>query len=211
MYQKRIIYNRIFPKKEGINFDNLQIDEEAISFITNPYDSDKISMLITNTMATLGKLPNDIVIVDATACAGGDTITFCHKFGIVIPIELQESRYKQLINNLNVYSIQNAYPEHGDSMKIIPNIKLQIDVIFMDVPWGGPHYKLKNKLELTFAGYDLDVAIKFLFDKRKDLKIIVLKLPKNYDNDSLKNKLGPQYKFILYEFLKKINVIIIHC
>jgi 16S rRNA G966 N2-methylase RsmD len=199
--------SRLFPKKDGVDFNNLLIDKEALTYITKPSDSEKITAFICDIMCRFNKQPQDITIVDATACAGGDTITFCNKFRIVIPIEENTMRYNHLFNNLSVYNIKNAYPILGDSLLMIPQIQKSIDVAFIDPPWGGVSYKKHEKLELTFGGHDLDVAVKMLFDKKKEINLIVLKLPKNYDYDSFENKLGNKYEIIINKSLEKIDIL----
>ena len=49
---KRVFYDKLFPKKEEIKLQNLLIDDESISYITNPYDSEKISKMIAEFMET---------------------------------------------------------------------------------------------------------------------------------------------------------------
>ena len=208
---KRIFYDKLFPKKEGVKLQDLLIDEESISYITTPYDSEKIGLLIAQYMEKKFNLnEKNITIVDASACVGGDTITFCYMFGIVIPIEINKLRFSYLLNNLKVYNIKNAYPVLGDSNKIIPDIQPTIDIIFLDPPWGGRGYKDFDKLELTFGNSDLDVAIKNFFIKKPELKLIVLKLPKNYNMEKLKEKLGNSFQITIYDFLKKMNIVMIN-
>ena len=199
--------SRLFPKKDGVDFNDLLIDKDAVTYITKPSDSERITTFICDIMCRFNKQPQDITIVDGTACAGGDTITFCNKFRIVIPIEENAIRYNHLFNNLAVYDIKNAYPILGDSLQMIPQIQKSVDVIYIDCPWGGSVYKRYEKLELSFGGYDLDVVIKMLFDKKKDIKLIVLKLPKNYDYDSFENKMGNHYEIIIDKSLEKIDIL----
>jgi 16S rRNA G966 N2-methylase RsmD len=209
MSRNGIIYSAIFARKEGVNLNNLVIDKECLSYVTNTFDSSKICSIITNEMKKHNKNPKDMVIVDATACVGGDSITFCHNFGIVISIECEQTRYNNLLNNLKVYNLENVYPIFGDSMKLILDLQVGIDVIFIDPPWGGKSYKLYPYLELSFGGFELHEAVKFLFEKREEIKMIVLKLPKNYHYDNLRKKMGDKYTMKLFNFLKKIDIFVI--
>jgi RNA cap guanine-N2 methyltransferase len=208
---KRVFYDKLFPRKEGVKLQNLLIDDESISYITNPYDSEKICKMIADHMETNYNMkPKDVTIVDATACVGGDTITFCYTFGIVIPIELEKQRFTCLQNNLKVYNIKNAYPVFGDSTKIIPVIDPVINCVYMDPPWGGKDYKNFDNLDLKFGDYDLDQVIANLFTKKPDIKLVILKLPKNFNLTKFKNKLGGVYNITLNDSLKKINIIMIN-
>jgi len=204
---KKIFYDRIFPKKDGVDLEKLLIDDDAISYITIPRDSNIICNIVSSKIIEKYKIfPDDITIIDATACVGGDTISFCHKFHIVIPIEKCEIRYSLLENNLNVYGITNAYPVNGNCMTIIDEIQIPIDVIYIDPPWGGSGYKYMDNIEFTFDGHNLyDVVKKFL---NKKIKLVVLKLPKNYAYDEFIKMLGSEYLATIHNEFKKINIVV---
>lgn len=209
MFNKYIHYDKLFPRRNGVNLNELLIDVESMSYITTPYDSNKITNFIAEYMENIFNMnKNDIVIVDTTACIGGDTIMFCNTFKIVIPIEINQIRYNYLINNLKVYDIKNAYPILGNANKVIYDITQPIHVIYIDPPWGGKDYKSVDKLDINFDNEELYVIVQNYFTI-KTLKMIALKLPKNYDLDKFKKTIGDSYEIILYDVLKKINLIII--
>ena len=209
-FDRNLLY-RIFPKKDNVIYTNLQVDSEVLLYITHRSDSEKISSLIIQKLISLdnNKTALNSIIVDATACIGGDTITFCKNFGIVIPIEENSLRFKYLINNLKVYEFNNVYPIEGNAMDMIPNIEMPIDVIYIDPPWGGKEYKLQEKLELSFATFALEDVIIKLFGSIKSLKIIALKLPKNYDYENFQKKLDSTYTVAIHKFLRKIDIVIV--
>jgi tRNA/tmRNA/rRNA uracil-C5-methylase (TrmA/RlmC/RlmD family) len=202
---KKIFFDKLFPWKQGVNRNNLHIDYECVSYITLPRDSEKIVKLISEKMEKYKK-KEDITIVDSTACVGGDTISFCHNFGIVIPIEIDSNRYKDLLHNINLYNIQNAFPINGNCLEKIPEIEINIDVIFIDPPWGGSDYKLQDKLDIKMDDKDLDQIITSLFIK--NVKLVVLKLPKNYNYENLIPKLK-SYRVTLNKEIKKIDVLLV--
>jgi 16S rRNA G966 N2-methylase RsmD len=202
---KKIFFDKLFPWKQGVNRNKLHISDECISYITVPRDSEKISYLISQKISKYKK-KEDITIIDATACVGGDTITFCHNFGIVIPIELDKNRYSDLLYNINVYNIQNAFPINGNCLEIIPDIDINIDVIYIDPPWGGSSYKKQDKLDIRMNDKDMDQIIKSLFIK--NVKLVVVKLPKNYNYDDLLPKLK-DYVVTLNKEIKKIDVLLV--
>lgn len=210
MIPRKIILGKIFPRKNNIDMSKLKIDEETLCYITAPFESGKIGNLIIDKMKKYNKEPKEITIVDATACVGGDTITFCNLFGYVFPIEENNERYEHLKNNLKVYGFLdiNAYPILGNSLDVIPNIERPINVIYVDPPWGGPDYKNLNKLELTFGGKDLDVVVKELFNTSHHIKLVTLKLPKNYDHLNFSTKLGINYKISIHS-LRKMDIVMI--
>jgi 16S rRNA G966 N2-methylase RsmD len=202
-----ICLEKIFPYRDKNNIKSLSFDNESISFVTNLKDSNKIGEILCNIVHKYHKKTSDITIVDATACLGCDTLTFCKLFGYVFPIEENKLRYDYLVNNLNVFNITNAYPTFGNSLDIIPKIEKQIDIIYIDPPWGGKNYKNINNLELTFGNKDLDVVVKDLF--KKSVKIIALKLPKNYCYHKFIDKLGNNYYVVIHNMFKKINLVTI--
>jgi 16S rRNA G966 N2-methylase RsmD len=206
MLNKKIFYDKLFPWKQGINRYSLHMDYECVSFITIPRDSEKIVELISEKLEKYGTKKKDITIVDGTACVGGDTISFCSNFGIVIPIEIDDKRYEDLLHNIKIYSLSNAYPIHGDCLEKIPEIQIDIDVIYLDPSWGGPDYKLRVKLELTLGDKKLDEAVKILL--KDNVKLIVMKLPKNYDYDKLFMDLAG-YNVTINRNIKKIDILMV--
>jgi hypothetical protein len=201
---KKIFFDKLFPWKQGVNRNNLHLSYECVSYITVPRDSDKIVQLISEKMGKYKK-KEDITIVDSTACVGGDTIAFCHNFGIVIPIELDSNRYVDLLHNIQLYNIQNAFPINGNCLEKIPEIEINLDVIYIDPPWG-PDYKLVDKLNIKMNDYDLDQIIISLFIK--NVKLVVAKLPKNYNYENLLPKLKG-YRVTLNKEIKKIDVLLV--
>lgn len=199
-----IFLNRLFPWKLGTNRKNLLIDQECVSYITIPKDSNKIAQIISSIYCKkYNKTEKEMIIIDSTACVGGDTITFANIFGIVIPIEIDQKRYHNLIHNLQTYNICNVYPINGDSTLIINNIQLDIDVIYIDPPWGGNCYKMKQNIELQLGGINLDVIIMQFLNKAK---LIILKLPKNYNFNSLEKKLN-NCNMIVHNMQPKISIV----
>jgi hypothetical protein len=203
---KKIFFDKLFPYKLGVNRKNLHMDYECVHYITVPRDSERIAHFITQKLEK-HKSKKEITIVDATACVGGDTITFCHNFGKVIPIEIDKSRYECLLHNLKLYNIDNAYTEgcNGSCFDIIPDIKIDINCIFFDPPWGGIDYKLHDKLDLKLGDLELDQVIKLFLEKTN---LVVAKLPKNYNYDNLLPKLK-EYNVTLNHEIKKIDILLV--
>ena len=131
-------------------------------------------------------------------------------FGNVISIEIDSNRYDNLVHNLNQYKFTNVETLNGDSLLIIPILPI-IDIIFVDVPWGGKDYKLQKNLRLNFGTISLEKFIINCFDKnitKCPPKLIISKIPKNYDIQYLYEILSSNLYITLYE-LKKMNIIAI--
>jgi len=142
-----------------------------------------------------------------------DTIAFSKYFGSVISIELNPQRYEFLKNNVSAYGYKNVSTINGNSIDIIPKIT-DIDVIYIDPPWGGKSYKEATNLRLSLGDKSIESLIKIFFDPVHMLStptFIVLKLPKNYDLKYLFEYLNApknEYNIFMYE-LKKIIIIVI--
>ena len=206
---KKIYLDKLFPKTNGVNVQNLLIDFESVSYITTPSESKKISEIIVKHLAK-HKNAKEATIVDATGGVGGDTISLCNFFGSVISIELDPIRFEYLKHNVNEYQFKNVTTINGDSTIIIPKIPY-VDAIYVDPPWGGKEYKSKDNLRLLMGVTELESFVLNCFNKEFSLacpSIIALKLPKNYDIKYLFEMLSEKLDIYLYE-LKKINILII--
>lgn len=208
-YLSHIYIDKLFPKINGVLLNNLLIDYESISYITTPYESKKILDIISKHISKY-KQPKESNIVDATGGVGGDSISFCTIFSSVISIELDSKRYGYLKHNLEQYNFKNYTIINGDSNIIIPKLQY-IDVIYIDPPWGGKCYKTKDNLRLSLGDINIEMFILNCYNNEitiSSLKVITLKLPKNYDLKYLFEMLNEKFDIYLYE-LKKINIIII--
>jgi 16S rRNA G966 N2-methylase RsmD len=171
---------KVFPEPSNGNYNGLKCDEEGLYSITHPKEADLISetiIEITN---------NNIHIVDMTAGCGGNMISFIKYFSHVTGIEIDKTRFKLLKENLSKYEYNNYELICGDST-LINNYANNnyYDVYFIDPPWGGPDYKKQSNVELHLSNYKLE---EFILTLPKD-KLIILKLPFNYNIDGFKNNI----------------------
>lgn len=200
--QRKKNYNRInissfFPKKKGINESKLQMTKEGFYSMTSPKDAQHISNIIKYTMQT-----DNIVITDATANNGGNTINFATNFKKVNSVEIDEFTYNVLKNNVKIFKLEDNVEFHcEDYTKIMK--KLKQDVIFFDPPWGGSNYKRKKSLKLYLSGINLE---KIVNDLKNHAKMIVLKVPYNFDLISFTKNYTFANSYQLYKF-NKYNVI----
>lgn len=210
MNEFKIHKDRLFPKLNGVNLQSLKINIDCVSFVTPPNDAKRIADIAIKHIKKYKSSMKDVTIVDATACVGGDTITLCSTFGKVIGIEIDVSRYENLVHNIQQYKFLNVELLNGDSTTIIPKLP-NIDIITIDVPWGGKDYKFKQNLRLNFGNYSIEQFILNCFDKQITIcqpKLFISKMPKNYDIEHLYTILSPDFDITLYE-LKKMNIITI--
>jgi 16S rRNA G966 N2-methylase RsmD len=174
------ILKKIFPEPPNGNYTGLKVDEEGLYSITHPKDANIISESIIDIM---GK--SDLQIVDMTAGCGGNMISFIKYFKFVVGIEFDNVRYKILKDNLQKYSKKNYQLLCGDATKYSLNTNNKNDVYFIDPPWGGPDYKNNPNIQLYLSNIKIE---DFILTLPKD-KLIVLKLPFNYNIDVFKNNI----------------------
>lgn len=132
-------------------------------------------------------VPVNTCILNATACVGGDTLSFARHFSHVIAIEKDATRFQHLAHNMNVLRVSNVNVLHRDALDILFN-KTTMSVlcvnnpvlVFVDPPWGGPDYKKIKKLSLNLSGQDLASIVNKLADDGVT-QYVALKLPLNFD------------------------------
>ena len=180
------VLKKIFPEPLDKDFSKLNFDSEGLWSITHPNDA----FLITSKIKSYGWITEDDTIVDMTAGCGGNVISFIHHFNNVTGIEINKNRFNILENNLNQYKLKgNLNLINDDCM----NHLNKYDIYFIDPPWGGPKYKSNNNLELYLSEY----TIKQVLASIKSKKLIILKVPFNYN-----------YEFIKKEYLLLDEIII---
>lgn len=193
----------LFPKTNKTS--ELKSDYEGKYSISRPDDAKTITKYIRNKLSEIG-VNNDVIITDATAGVGGDTISFCKEFSKVFAIEINKERHKYLINNLRIYDLNNYETINDDMMKIIPNMKQ--DVIFIDPPWGGKGYINYDRLDVYIDDIEISKISKQILDNNY-CKLLVLKLPYNYNMDNMKN-LNGEYVIENHIIRNKILLLLIN-
>ena len=195
--------SRIFPKLRNIEDINLlKIDKVGEYSISIPEDAYKTTKIIKNLSGKIGL--KNIVITDATASVGGNTISFSQNFEEVNAIEIDSNRFEYLKNNLNLYNIKNVKLFNSDFLHLIKLVKQ--DVLFIDPPWGGKDYKSKGEILLNISNISLEKICNDVLEQ-KISKIVVLKLPINYNIKFFNKKI----RFVThhYKLGNKMNLICI--
>jgi predicted RNA methylase len=174
----------LFPKTK-YTF-KLKLEDECKYSMSPPHDAQITSDIISKYMGT------SITITDATANCGGNTLNFASNFKKVISVEIDDKIYNDLKNNVGVYGYTNVHFFNKDYTLIFD--KLVQDVVFIDPPWGGRGYLDKISLQLALGKYTMKKLVKNVL---KYCKMVVVKLPKNYDYeefDGLSYEYHPIYK-----------------
>jgi predicted RNA methylase len=186
--------SRIFPQlKNTNNYLKLMIDEESFSFITIREIAELISKIICYHLIKYNINPQKIKIIDYTAGVGGNVISFGKYFNYTHAVEIDKTRANYLLNNINIYNLKNIKVINDSAINFNNNDMIEINpnVIFIDPPWGGILYRNNDLLKLTLGDIPIEELIIDIFDKYYTIvtsptnsysnRLIVLKLPKNYD------------------------------
>jgi 16S rRNA G966 N2-methylase RsmD len=184
------------------DYKYLKTYTEGIYSLSHKEDADKLSSLIKDKYG-------DVKIMDATSGIGGNSISFGKNFSDVVSVEINPERYEFLCNNIKEYKITNCVTINDDSTQLINKIIGDLDAIYVDPPWGGSSYKTKPLLKLNFGNITLEQFILNCFnsEESKNLKIMLIKIPTNYDLMYL-YKILKNLDIHLYK-LKKLNIIVL--
>jgi 16S rRNA G966 N2-methylase RsmD len=205
-----LFIKNLFPYSEDIDHENLKVTKVGLYSISNRHDSGTLTKILEQCIQSWGQNPKNMTLTDATAGIGGNTISFAQTFGKVNAIEINNIQYKALVNNLKEYKFNNVDSFFSNCLTIVPN--LTQDVIFIDPPWGGKKYKQEKYLKLKINNINLSDIINHWKKSCKNLKMVVIKIPKNFDMSSFSNK--QKFPFLYLWYFRKYNIIIlskIHC
>jgi len=199
------IKTRLFPFLKNIDlFKDLKIDYESLYSISLREIAETISLIILQHIGYKTAIKTNLIITDATAGVGGNTLSFSKYFAKVNSIEIDQKRFCYLQNNISIYNANNIDIYNCDYMDL--HDILYQDIIFIDPPWGGRAYKSYPKLRLMLSNMTLeDLCMETL----KYAKLVVVKIPKNYDL-SYYQKIFDKTKFKLYIYeLQKMIILTI--
>lgn len=168
----------LFLYRDDVDKDKLKLTEEGLYSITRTRDAQRIIGLMKHVVGDLKKK----TITDATGCVGGDTLHFADNYKFVHSIELNKENFEALHNNVELYKFDNVALHNGDSTVLF---NWKTDVLYIDPPWGGPHYKESKNLDLFISDKRLDVWLEEILLRRNRPSYIFLKLPYNYNFNRL--------------------------
>lgn len=213
----------IFPPIADNKLSQLQIDPDSYKFITFASSAQEITNVIMNSLIDFPcpKGENEttwynknlidkmekLVITEMTAGVGGNVFSFAKYFKYVNAIEIDDTRYCYLKKNINLYGFCNINCYNEDSINLlIRRDDIAQDIVFFDPPWGGSGYKKFDTLRLDFGEYTIENICHLLF-QRECTKMIVVKLPNNYDFTYFKTKMN-DYRITLTQ-LDKMTIIVL--
>ena len=175
--------------------DKILIDEVGKYSISKPGKAKLIANIIYQNMHT-----NNITITEGMSSVGGDTLALSKKFKKVNAVELDKTRFDYLQHNMKLFNRNNIEYYNESYLDIFK--KLKQDVIYLDPPWGGPEYKNLKTVKIRLGETKLEDLCEDIV-KNKLCKLLVLKLPYNYDIEEFK-----KYNIKTHD-LRKILILII--
>lgn len=159
----------------------LKYDDVGLYSISPP----KNAYIITSHILRYFK-DNNIIVTDAMAGLGGNTLSFANYLYRVNSIEYNEERFKYLVSNVGLYSSANVVCLHANYLNVM--YKLQQHVIFLDPPWGGKNYKENEKMIIEINDISLNTICDDIYENKLCM-LLLLKLPLNYDIDTFSDKI----------------------
>lgn len=188
------VIKKIFPEPCNEAYYKIKYDKEGLWSITHLKDAD----LISEKILSFDEITLNSSLIDMTAGCGGNLLSFLKYFNNITGIEIDETRYEMLVNNVNLYDINKKDIKlFNDSC--INFLDKEYDVYFLDPPWGGPNYKSNDNLVLSLS----DIPLIQILEKIGSFKLIVLKIPFNFDWCDIEKK------FTVVDKIKLKNIIIV--
>lgn len=220
--RKNFIKKKIFPAISDEKLKKILIDDESYIFITFAETSQIITNFIfehlkdypcpyENIVDFWGSANNaekakNLSITEMTAGVGGNVLNFAKYFKLVHAIEIDKTRCKYLETNISIYNFKNIKIYNEKSYEFIMKSNLALGIVFFDPPWGGSTYKIHNALRLSFEGLEIENICINLFEEKK-IKMMILKLPNNYDFVYFRETLK---KYSVYEKnMEKMTIILL--
>ncbi|CAL6087043.1 RNA_cap guanine-N2 methyltransferase [Hexamita inflata] len=189
--------------------DELKHTDEALYSVSAFNVAFDIGRLANHIFVDLFNIPN-YSCLDLTCCVGGDSFAqsfFCTQ---VESYELNPNTYQCLKNNISVfakYGYKNVHKivAFNDSslLHLSPQVIKDDFLCIIDPPWGGPDFMKQSKLRLKLGEMEIEQITNQLLSTSK---LVILKLPRNYDyqylKENVKGHLFPlQYRSILFVFV----------
>ena len=177
-------YFNIEDIKKIKNNQKLKITNIGKYSITKPLHTNWIKSLIIQFFKNKNMNTKTLNIIDATACIGGDSLSFSKYFKHVLSIEKDKTHFQMLENNIKICETNNIKTIYNDFISYIEKEQLykSYHILFIDPPWGGPEYKNVDKLDLfMYNNQNIKINIKTIINSYIDkFKYIILKCPINF-------------------------------
>jgi hypothetical protein len=190
MKLSKSFFNKIKKYPEEVEYyQKLCIVESSEYSILKPWEKPDVSAFLSEQI----KDPKTISkIIDATAHIGVDTLHLSDMFpnATIDAYEVVDSTYRSLQENIKTIGKEKRIHAHHKDITTIDTMA-DIDLLYVDPPWGGSDYKTSTNLQLYLQSEneprDESKNIVILIHKWMDIgvKSIVLKIPYNFSTSDI--------------------------
>jgi hypothetical protein len=221
----------------------LKIDEEAAYSVSNETSAAKVAQIARKILGAQSSTTSGAavdVVIDATACVGGNALAFARCFRKVLAIEIDASKVAFLKENIaHVRSeeqhdtfVQSKLTDdfqvvHGDCLDELPRALDAITaeervLVFADPPWGGRHYASSTSgggggtsSATSTAGVHLKgcgslAALVDLCAKRRCVGALLLKLPSHFDVESFVKEQSVVHHHDVHLLSNQVTLLVLH-
>jgi len=176
--------------KEDASYANYVTVESSDYSVLKPWHREQVKQVLESWFPNKNEIRS---ILDGTTHIGVDAIYLSELFpdAIIDAYEIVPETIVALRINIKTFGKQDRIAPHLQDITTW-NPNKNVDILFVDPPWGGHGYKKVKKLNLYLqeegAAPDENKNIKTLLKKWLGsgyVKNIILKVPKNFDVDNL--------------------------
>ena len=189
-------WRQYFPDRPGLDPQRLQITRVGRYSITRPEHAATVSEAIKTFTALVSHRIEGLSIVDATACVGGNTLSFLEHFQQVTAIEQSSVHFYILRQNLGAYGFEDGCGRlrlvNADFTQVL--FTLCSDVVFLDPPWNnsGPLPEIWHDRKRDLMLYLSDIPIYSIISEILQTgraRVVALKAPSNVNLNLLLRRL----------------------
>jgi RNA cap guanine-N2 methyltransferase len=179
----------------------MRLDEEAVYSVTEQGTSDVLSAMacvllgVWPLRAPLPPVstPRDqvdpsespgfpFVMADATACVGGNALSFARFFPDVRAAEIDAERCELLRENVQLLGLDSRVRCLSvDWYESLGSADTAADAVFLDPPWGGIDYRNAKSVPITLGPTPMRDCVQRLRARHPRTRLVMMKLPLNGD------------------------------
>ncbi|KAJ8604119.1 hypothetical protein CTAYLR_001790 [Chrysophaeum taylorii] len=180
----------------------LELDAEAEYSVSDEKSARRVA-----TLAASLSTSEESVIIDATACVGGNAFQFASVFSRVVAIEIDDARCGMLRFNVDLLGLTNVDVLKGDCVACLPDCLRRHPgaLVFVDPPWGGRGYRSRDLVDFRLANDATLVDVADLCATHAATHLL-FKLPTAYDASDLAAK----YRIDAHSISKKVKLVVCH-
>ena len=194
---------KYFPIRFSKTFKPLLLlTEEGKYSSSRRYASQKLTNIV--------KGLNAFSLLDACACCGTDSFFVAVNIPTlrIHAVEKNERNSFALMHNAEVLKKSNVLVHpFTDVVDYLDDPNVFFDVIYFDLPWGGPKYKDTDKVRLFL---NETISLKDIIDKYRNVKCkhLIFKTPTNLDFDVFSDYKNQKFPFFFRNVLKFFFVLV---